>query len=176
LEHNNTAPMITVTTTKYDGALHALSTYRVIESADWGWLLYFPAGQSYQSYRGERVSQYQTLRWIWRDTWWDANLAFTPNGDWALWYCNILSPVTTLDGNLYAQDLDLDVIWDRNRGIYVDDADELEQHSLAMSYPPDLVRRIWSAAYDVEAKMRSGAFPFTEHPESLRIDSILERA
>jgi protein associated with RNAse G/E len=156
-------------TTKYDGAFHSWAEYKVLETAEWGWLLYLPAGQAIATYRGNQTTRYHSFRWMWHETWWDANLAFTPDGKWALWYCNVATPPAYEDGVLYAQDLDLDVIWDRQRGIYLDDEEELEQHAMAMSYPPDLVRRIWQSAHEIEARMHSRTFPFIEEPETLTL-------
>lgn len=162
-------------TTKYDGSFHSWSEYQLLEAAEWGWLIYRPPGQVVVNYRGQHHSTYHTFRWLWHETWWDANLAFTQEGQWGLWYCNVATPPAYEDGLLHAQDLDLDVIWDRQRGIYLDDADELEQHALAMSYPPDLVRRIWQSAHDIESKMNGREFPFTEEPETLRLEPLLKQ-
>jgi protein associated with RNAse G/E len=162
-------------TTKYDGSFHSWGEYQLLEAAEWGWLLYRPVGQTLITYRGTITSTYHTFRWLWHETWWDANLAFTPDGQWALWYCNVATPPAYEDGILYAQDLDIDVIWDRQRGIYVDDADELEQHALAMSYPPDLVRRIWQSATNIEERMKTRTFPFTDEPETLQLADFLRK-
>lgn len=43
-------------------------------------------------------------------------------------------------------DMDLDVIRAQDRGLYVDDRDEFDQHRITMNYPPDLCTRMERAA------------------------------
>lgn len=162
-------------TTKYDGSFHSKGEYQLLEAAEWGWLLYLPPGQEMVTYRGRHHTRYHSFRWLWHEIWWDAHLIFTPDGTWLMWYCNVSTPPAYENGVLYTQDLDLDVIWDRERGIHLVDEDELEQHTLAMSYPPDLVRRIRQSAHEIEAQMTARQFPFTADPDTLKLAEWLEK-
>jgi hypothetical protein len=59
-------------------------------------------------------------------------------------------------------DMDLDVIDQHPRGIWIDDRDEWEEHRVRYGYPLDIVERLESVALDLEARVTRRDAPFDE--------------
>lgn len=57
-------------------------------------------------------------------------------------------------------DMDLDVVRSTSRGIYLDDEDEFEDHSVTMGYPEALAVRMRAAAQDLLADVETLKEPF----------------
>jgi protein associated with RNAse G/E len=161
---------ITIHSTKYDGSLHNHFQAQLLDEGEWGWLTYLGMNQRVESYRGIYTTRHHNLRWHWRDTWWDAMLIFDAQGRWLEWYCNVVTPPTMTNGVLTFVDLDLDIVWHRERGILIADADEFEAHAVQMAYPHDLIQRAWQTAQEVKQKILQREWRFAEAPQSLRFD------
>lgn len=165
--------LITVHSTKYDGSLHNHFQPTLLEAGEWGWLTYLGMHQRVDSYRGTYTSRHHNFRWHWRDCWWDAMLIFDAQGRWLEWYCNVVTPPQLNDGVLTFVDLDLDVVWHRERGLLIADADEFEVNALAMAYPQELIQQAWQTAQEVKQKIANGAWRFAEEPQTLRLEKEL---
>jgi len=60
-------------------------------------------------------------------------------------------------------DMDLDVVLARDeRGLWIDDRDEWDEHRVRYGYPLDVVDRLESVAVDLEGRVRAGAAPFDD--------------
>jgi uncharacterized protein len=57
-------------------------------------------------------------------------------------------------------DMDLDVVAHQDRGIYIDDRDEWDEHRVAYGYPLDIVAHLETLAVDLEAQVAAGTPPF----------------
>jgi uncharacterized protein len=141
-----------------------------LEEAEWGWLTFLPRDTPIDSHKGIWLSTHPTLRWHWRERWWDAMLLFDDRGRWLEWYCNIITPPHIENGALRCHDLDLDVVWHRDYGIVITDTDEFEQHALQMGYPRHLIRQAWESAQQVRRMMLDGEWRFGEDPHALRLE------
>jgi len=68
---------------------------------------------------------------------------------------------------LMAIDMDLDVIrTDDERGVWIDDEDEFDEHRVAMGYPDDVAERARAAAAEVERMVRTRLSPFDGRAEA----------
>ncbi len=161
---------ITVHSIKYDQSLHNHLEAHLLDEGEWGWLTYLGVNEKVESYRGSYVTRHNNLRWHWRDQWWDAILVFDDQGRWLEWYCNIVTPPTMTDGVLTFTDLDLDVVWHRDRGLHIADADEFELHAVQMAYPNDLIQRAWDTAHHVRQMIVNHDWRFAEDPTTLRFE------
>lgn len=71
-----------------------------------------------------------------------------------------------------AIDMDLDVVRaDDERGIWVDDRDEWDEHRAAMAYPPEVVAQLEALALDLERRVTAATPPF----DDATIDAWLAR-
>jgi protein associated with RNAse G/E len=161
---------INVISTKYDGSAHWRYEPVLLEEADWGWLTFCDRGKTVQSHKGSWLNTHPFLRWHWRETWWDAMLLFDREGHWLEWYCNIITPPRREGGALRYHDLDLDVVWHRERGILIADADEFERHAVSMSYPRDVIQSAWQTAQTVRQMMLDRQWRFAADPNTLRLE------
>lgn len=60
-------------------------------------------------------------------------------------------------------DMDLDVVRARGeRGVFVDDRDEWDEHRVHYGYPPEIVERLEAVALDLEAQVTASTAPFDE--------------
>lgn len=60
-------------------------------------------------------------------------------------------------------DMDLDVVHALDeRGIFIDDRDEWEEHRVQYGYPADIVARLEAVALDLEAQVTAAAAPFDD--------------
>lgn len=66
------------------------------------------------------------------------------------------------DGEPTGIDMDLDVVERTDRGIYIDDEDEWEEHRVAYGYPLDIVDRLESLAADLKRRVTAHEAPFDE--------------
>lgn len=75
-------------------------------------------------------------------------------------YVNIAMPVTFHVTGIEWIDLDLDYRVYLDNSVKRLDQDEFEQNVQKMRYPPDLIEQAYHACREVEAGLRSGAYPF----------------
>ncbi len=59
-------------------------------------------------------------------------------------------------------DMDLDVVDDARRGIWIDDRDEWDEHRIAYGYPTAVVDRLDALATELEVVVRAHRAPFDE--------------
>ena len=57
-------------------------------------------------------------------------------------------------------DMDLDVVDRADRGIYIDDRDEWDEHRVEFGYPPHIVEHLEALAVDLEARVTAHEAPF----------------
>jgi hypothetical protein len=57
-------------------------------------------------------------------------------------------------------DMDLDVVRERDRGVYIDDEDEFAEHQLAMDYPLEMVARIETECTRIYEAVKDRSVPF----------------
>lgn len=59
-------------------------------------------------------------------------------------------------------DMDLDVVEDSDRGVWIDDRDEWDEHRVRYGYPPEVVARLEGTALDLEARVIRREAPFDD--------------
>jgi len=59
-------------------------------------------------------------------------------------------------------DMDLDVVHHVDRGVYIDDEDEWEEHRVAYGYPLEIVQRLEVLAVDLERRVSAQEAPFDD--------------
>ena len=59
-------------------------------------------------------------------------------------------------------DMDLDVVEQDDRGIWIDDRDEWEEHRVHYCYPLEIVERLESVAVDLEGRVTRREAPFDD--------------
>jgi len=59
-------------------------------------------------------------------------------------------------------DMDLDVVDRSDRGVYIDDRDEWDEHRVHYGYPLDIVAQLEDLAGDLERRVRAGVPPFDD--------------
>lgn len=64
------------------------------------------------------------------------------------------------DGEPSGIDMDLDVVDHAERGIYIDDVDEWEEHRVRYGYPREIVERLEARASDLERRVRAHEAPY----------------
>jgi uncharacterized protein len=66
------------------------------------------------------------------------------------------------DGLPTGIDMDLDVVEHTERGIWIDDRDEWDEHRVQYGYPLDIVERLESVAIDLEQRVTRRDAPFDD--------------
>ena len=161
---------ITVHSVKHDQSMHNHFEPHLLDEGEWGWLTYLGINERVESYRGTYLTRHHNFRYHFRDQWWDAILVFDDQRRWLEWYCNVVTPPTLTNGVLTFCDLDLDVIWHRDKGLLIADADEFELHAVQMAYPQDLIQRAWDTAHTVRQMVVNHEWRFAEDPATLRFE------
>lgn len=70
-------------------------------------------------------------------------------------------------------DMDLDVVRvESERGTWIDDRDEWEQHSVQYGYPVDVMRHLEALALDLEMHVRAQVAPFDDAVPDLWLDRL----
>ncbi|MFG6490982.1 DUF402 domain-containing protein [Microbacterium sp. P03] len=77
-------------------------------------------------------------------------------------YIDIAWDARWQDGVPTGIDMDLDVVDRVERGIYIDDRDEWEEHRVAYGYPPEIVARLEQVAIDLEEQVTRRVPPFDD--------------
>lgn len=164
---------LTICSTKYDNSLHRRYEVLLLEEAEWGWLTYQERNLPVKTGKGQWLTVHPCLGYHWRNQWWDAMLVFDREGRWLEWYCNVITPPRLEEGELRFYDLDLDVIWHREKGLLIADVDEFDLHSVEMAYPPDLIRAAWESAHRVRDLIAARAWRFAEPTDTLDLKQEL---
>lgn len=143
---------------KWDGGVHWEHDCLYLGSDRWGDWVGQPAG-----WRSERpgrlvVAQHPNVTLIPPS----GDYAFTRNADPSRTriYIDLAWDVGWTDGEPTGIDMDLDVVSHTERGLYIDDRDEWDEHRVHYGYPLDLVDRLEALAVDLERRVGAGASPF----------------
>ncbi|WP_235565461.1 DUF402 domain-containing protein [Microbacterium sp. Root166] len=78
------------------------------------------------------------------------------------------------DGEPTGIDMDLDVVDHAERGIYIDDRDEWDEHRVAYAYPAEVVEHLDALAADLERRVSSGEAPFDEGTAAVWLERLEE--
>lgn len=74
-------------------------------------------------------------------------------------------------------DMDLDVVRvEGERGTWVDDRDEWEEHSARFGYPPEVMARLEPLALDLEERVRAQVAPFDDATADVWLDRLEQLA
>jgi len=75
-------------------------------------------------------------------------------------YCNVAKPSVFIDGEISFIDLDIDLIWEKDKGWKVVDEEEFEENSVKYQYPPELKEEAKHALEKLKVAATQGKFPF----------------
>jgi len=92
---------------------------------------------------------------------------YARGGPFKGWYANVACPARFIDGVLYWQDLYIDVVVDATGNLSVLDEEELAASDVPRT-DPDAYACIVAARDRLLAALRSGSYPFDQHP-SIRL-------
>lgn len=147
---------------KYDGSEHWGRDLLLLGEDAHGLWLGATAGGTYShpDKRDEPGPRHVVL--VPRDDWYVATFNATPGGRSRTVevYVDVTTPPTIAEGEVFAVDLDLDVIRRTGGTVEIDDEDEFADHQVSMAYPPRVVAAAREAADRVAALVRDGAAPF----------------
>lgn len=149
---------------KYDGAEHWGADLRLLGEDAHGIWLGAGRGVGYEHptkpYDAASAPVHVVL--VPRDDWYVATFNATPGGRSRTVevYVDITTPATVAEGEIFALDLDLDVIRRTGGTVEIDDEDEFADHQVSMAYPARVVAAAREAADRVAALVRDGAAPF----------------
>jgi len=71
-------------------------------------------------------------------------------------------------------DMDLDVVRRADRGVWIDDRDEWDEHRVQHGYPLDIVEHLETLAVDLEARVRARVAPFDDASADAWLDRLAE--
>lgn len=71
-------------------------------------------------------------------------------------------------------DMDLDVVERLDRGVYIDDRDEWDEHRVQYGYPLDIVERLETLAIDLERRVTDRDAPFDESTAAAWLGRLAE--
>jgi protein associated with RNAse G/E len=77
-------------------------------------------------------------------------------------YIDIATEVGWEGGEPVGIDMDLDVVEHEDRGVFIDDRDEWDEHRAELGYPVELVDRLEALALDLERRVAASEPPFDE--------------
>ncbi|GGN99520.1 DUF402 domain-containing protein [Saccharibacillus kuerlensis] len=75
-------------------------------------------------------------------------------------YCNVSQPCLRDGEDVSFVDLDLDLLWNEEKGWHVVDEDEFEINRRRFGYPDELVRYAQRSLQDLQQRAQRGQFPF----------------
>jgi uncharacterized protein len=152
---------IRILSTKYDGSQHYDYRGRLVDEAPGVLRVVTEVGTPFVSYRAESEMRSSMTQLFFTDHWFNVFHNHRPIGrQGMLSYANVGTPVRLEGDTLHWVDLDLDVIQTQERGLYVDDEDEFEEHQRQMAYPDEIIRRAVEAKDHLLHLAREGGFPF----------------
>lgn len=157
---------------KWDGGAHWQHQCVYLGSDDWGDWLGQKAG--WVSARpGRFVSAAQPNVTL-----------ITPSGEFAFTrnarpqrtrtYIDIAWDVRWVDGSPTGIDMDLDVVDHSERGAYIDDRDEFEEHRLRYGYPLDIVASLEQRAAELLVAVREQRAPYDEATPARWLERLAE--
>ncbi|WP_311244667.1 hypothetical protein [Microbacterium sp. WCS2018Hpa-23] len=159
---------------KWDGSPHWRHECVYLGADEWGDWLGQPAGWHSARPGASFVTSGPNVTLVPRQT----DYALTVNRDHPKAmriYIDIGWDVRWSDDPLLAVgiDMDLDVVRvDGDRGIWVDDRDEWEEHSAQYGYPADVMTRLEALALDLEQRVRHRTAPFDDATADLWLDRL----
>jgi protein associated with RNAse G/E len=158
-----------VHSTKYDGSLHYEYPITPVAASATERRVYVPPGTTFVSYRGQWPSKHHMLMLYWSDRPYNLHLSWFFDWRPRLYYVNIATPATWDEDTIRFVDLDLDVVWYRDRDeLKVDDEDEFEAQRGRFGYPDGLVREAREAVAEVRAAIGTRQWPFDGSLEAWR--------
>lgn len=107
----------------------------------------------------------------------------SPSGEWAATfnpaphlvriYIDIATEVGWSGGEPVGIDMDLDVVRAvDDRGIFIDDRDEWEEHAAQFGYPADLMARLEQVAVELERRVTASVPPFDDATPARWLDAL----
>jgi protein associated with RNAse G/E len=158
-----------VHSTKYDGSLHYEYRITPVSASSTERRVYVPPGTTFTSYRGQWPSKHHMLMLYWSDRPYNLHLSWFADWRPRLYYINVATPATWDADTIRFVDLDLDVVWFRERGeLKLEDEHEFEANRERWAYPDVLVERSWAAVEEVRAAIGARAWPFDGSLEAWR--------
>ncbi|WP_374713192.1 DUF402 domain-containing protein [Symbiobacterium terraclitae] len=94
--------------------------------------------------------------------------AWSGDGSFRHYYCNVSLPATLRDGVLSSVDLDLDLVVAPDLTYRVEDEDEFEEHRRALGYPEELVKLAREGLAELIRLVEERRFPFDGSAFQLR--------
>ncbi|GAA3911683.1 DUF402 domain-containing protein [Microbacterium invictum] len=146
---------------KWDGSPHWAHECVYLGSDEWGdWVGQWPGALSSRPGRELRAEGPNVT-------------LMPPDGEWAatfnashprMWiYIDVAWQVGWRGGEPEGIDMDLDVIHATDeRGIFVDDRDEWDEHAQQFGYPPEVMARLERVTADLERRVTASTPPFDE--------------
>jgi protein associated with RNAse G/E len=143
---------------KWDGGVHWQHDCVYLGADQWGdWVGQIPGARSHRPGRDVVVTE--------------PNVSLIPpTGEWVLTmnaaphrtrvYIDVAWDAGWRDGEPVGIDMDLDVVDQDPRGVWIDDEDEWEEHRVAYGYPLDIVARLEAVAADLERRVAAHEPPF----------------
>jgi uncharacterized protein len=155
-------PTVRVVYTKYDGSLHWNHSALLLGEDGHGVWVGCPAGTLARRGLERAVTFTEAYVMLFpRDAWWTACFNAAPNKTEI--YCDISTvPRWPDERTVTMVDLDLDVIRKRNGRIYLDDADEFEEHQVRYGYPPEVIDAARRSADWLMTAVTDHAEPFAD--------------
>jgi protein associated with RNAse G/E len=154
---------ITVLVLKYDGAEYR--RWHAREARREGSLLVLDAEFEYDVEHhllGHIKRGTRTIEYYWLDRWYNVFRFLEDNGSTRLWYCNINTPPTFVDGVLSYIDLDIDIVVQPDLSYRVLDLDEFERNAERFEYSDVTQRHAQRALEELLSMIETHRFPFAE--------------
>lgn len=147
---------------KYDGTEHWGADLELLGEDEHGVWLGGPEGVPYVRPGHDDITSPRHVVLVPRDDWYIATFNATPGGAsrTIMVYVDIATPATIAEGEVFALDLDLDVVRPVAGEVFIDDEDEFAEHQVAMGYPVRAVSAAREAADRLLVAVREGQAPF----------------
>lgn len=155
-----TAPILTITSRKYDGTFRFSTDVAVLHRSPTVVLGLGAPGRVVRRAEGERVRHDWSLEYLPLDK--PYNIVGFYDADGALLYhfCNALVPPVVRGDRMEYVDLDLDVAVRPDGSYSVEDRDQFEVNRRRMAYPPDVASLALRAVSELEALAVAGGHVF----------------
>lgn len=167
-EARTAAELITVRVLKYDGSEHRRWQARLSREEDNLLVLegVFESAVDH-SLLGHIKQGTRTIEFYWLYRWYNVFEFLDDDGRTRLWYCNVNTPPSLVDGVLSYVDLDIDVLVQPDLSYEVIDLDEFKENTQSLAYPPESVTAARNAVRELISLIEARQFPFS----GLRVNS-----
>jgi len=145
---------------KWDGSPHWEHDCVYLGSDRWGDWVGQPEGWRSQRPGRELIADHPNVTLVPAS----GDFAFTRNQppDHTYTYIDLAWDLRWVADGPVGVDMDLDVVHRTDRGIYIDDRDEWEEHRVRYGYPLDIVTRLEDLAVDLERRVTAAQPPFDD--------------